>query len=211
MKMKQKRIMQGVTICVGLAVLGAFVLNGWALNQKEGNDPVKENKDSVVVTVNDVKITKGQVDEKVGQMLGPQAATIPPEKMVEIRKQVDGKVIENMIVELLLKDAVEKQGITVTDQEIDKALAKIKESVPPGADFQEYLKSKGLSEKSLRKLLSEDLRIRKLLESQFAGLSSPTDEELMTFYKENPDKFKVPENVEVRHILISVKKEDTIR
>ena len=201
MKIEKKRIIQGVSISVGLAVLGLFVLNGWALSQKEGTD-------SVVVTVNETKITRGQVDEKIGQMLGPQAGTLPPEKLAEIRSQADGKVIENMIIEVLLTDAVKKQAITVNDKEIDDALTKIKGSVPPDVNFQEYLKARGLSEETLRKMLSQDLRIRKLLEGQFAGLSSPIDEELTTFYKENPDKFKSPENVEVRHILISVQKED---
>ena len=189
MKIEKKRIIQGVTICVGLTVLGVFALNGWALNQKAGED-------SVVVTVNETKITRGQIDEKIGEMLGPQAGMIPPDKMVEVRNQVDGKVIENMVIEALLTDAVNKQGITVNDKEIDDALTKIRETVPPDVDFQEYLKEKGLPEQKLRKMLSHDLRIRKLLEGQLAGISSPTDEELMTFYKENADKFQVPENKE---------------
>ena len=189
MKIEKKRIIQGVTICVGLTVLGVFALNGWALNQKMGED-------SVVVTVNETKITRGQIDEKIGEMLGPQAGMIPPDKMVEVRNQVDGKVIENMVIEALLTDAVNKQGITVNDKEIDDALTKIRETVPPDVDFQEYLKEKGLPEQKLRKMLSQDLRIRKLLEGQLAGISSPTDEELMTFYKENADKFQVPENKE---------------
>ena len=189
MKIEKKRIIQGVTICVGLTVLGVFALNGWALNQKMGED-------SVVVTVNETKITRGQIDEKIGEMLGPQAGMIPPDKMVEVRNQVDGKVIENMVIEALLTDAVNKQGITVNDKEIDDALTKIRETVPPDVDFQEYLKEKGLPEQKLRKMLSHDLRIRKLLEGQLAGISSPTDEELMTFYKENADKFQVPENKE---------------
>lgn len=189
MKIEKKRIIQGVSISVGLAVLGVFALNGWALNQKAGED-------SVVVTVNETKITRGQVDEKIGEMLGHQAGTLPPEKLADIQSQVDGKVIENMIIEVLLTDAVKKQAITVNDKEIDDALTKIKGSVPPDVNFQEYLKARGLSEETLRKMLSQDLRTRKLLEGQFAGLSSPTDEELMTFYKENADKFKGPENKE---------------
>ncbi|MBL7177577.1 MAG: hypothetical protein ISS66_17285, partial [Desulfobacteraceae bacterium] len=85
MKIEKKRIIQGVSISVGLAVLGVFALNGWALNQKAGED-------SVVVTVNETKITRGQVDEKIGEMLGHQAGTLPPEKLADIQSQVDGKV-----------------------------------------------------------------------------------------------------------------------
>ena len=70
MKIRKTRIMQGVTICVGLTVLGVFALNGWALDGKDHKPSVKENKDSVVVTVNDVKITRGEVDKKIGEMLG---------------------------------------------------------------------------------------------------------------------------------------------
>lgn len=121
-----------------------------------------------------------------------------------------------------MTDAVNKQGITVNDQEIDDALTKIRETVPPDVDFQEYLKEKGLSEQKLRKMLSQDLRIRKLLEGQLAGISSPTDGELMTFYKENADKFKSPENKEttvpfseakksISDYLLGQKKQDAVR
>ncbi len=202
MKIDKKRTIQGVSISVGLAVLGVFALNGWALSSKEGKDPV-------VVTVNEVKITRGQVDEKVSEMLGAQAGMIPPEKMEEVRSQMNGKVIENMIIETLLMDAIEKQGIVVNDQDIDDALAKIRESVPPETDFQEVLKAKWLSEERFRKLVTQDLRIRKLLENQVAGLNASADEELLLFYKDNPERFQVPENVEVEHILVSVKTEDT--
>jgi len=202
MKIKRKRIVQGVGFCVGLIVLGVFAFNGWALNQKQGED-------TVVVTVNEIQITRAQVDDKIGTMLGPQAGTLPPEKLAAIRNQVDGKVIENMIIETLLTDAVEKQGITVNDKELDGALSKIKASVPLGVGFQEFLKEKGMSEQDLRKMLSQDLRIRKLLESRFTGLSSPSDEKMSAFYKENPEKFQTPENVEVRHILVSVKEGDS--
>ena len=202
MKIKRKRIVQGVGFCVGLIALGVFAFNGWALNQKQGED-------TVVVTVNEIKITRGQVDEKIGSMLGPRAGTISPERLAEIRNQVDGKVIENMIIETLLTDAVEKQGIIVNDKELDDALSRIKASVPPGVAFHEFLKEKGLSEPKLRKMLSQDLRIRKLLETRFEGLSSPSEEELGIFYKESPDKFQTPETVEVRHILVSVQKEDS--
>ena len=201
MKIERKRIVQGVCFSVCLTVFGAFAFNGWALNQKQ-------NEGSVVVTVNEIKITRGQIDDKIGQMLGPQAGMLPPEKLTEIRNQMDGKVIENMIIETLLTDEVEKQGVTVNDKEIDLALDEIRASAPSDAAFKEYLESKGLSEQALRKILSQDLRVRKLLESRFTGLSSPPDKELIAFYKENPEKFQAPENVEVRHILVSVQEED---
>ena len=192
---------KGISISVLTLVVGAFAFNGWALNEQTG-------KDGVVVTVNDVKITKGEVDKRIAEMLGPQAATLPPEKMTEIRNQMDQRALDSMIVEALLTKEVEKQNVIVKSEEVDDALTQLKGSMPPDVKLEAYLKEIGLTEKNLRNSLRKSLGIRKVVEKQVADITGPSDKEIEAFYADNSEKFQMPESVEARHILIAFKPDD---
>ncbi len=201
MKKRKLTLAKGISIAVLILIVGAFAFNGWALSQQDG-------KDGVLVTVNDVNITRGEVDKRIEVMLGPQAETLPPEKLTEIRHQLNQKALDSMIAEILLTEAVKKQNVVVKNEEIDQALTQLKESLPPEVKLEEYLKSIGLTEKDLRESVGKNLRIKKLIEQQVADIAVPSDKEIAAFYADNAEKFQVPESVKVRHILIAVKPED---
>lgn len=201
MKKKKITLAKGITISFLALVLGALALNSWARNDQRGNDPV-------LVRVNDVKITKGAVEKRIEGILGPQAKTLPPERLAQINDQLSGKVLESMIAEALLTEAVEKQNTTIKDEEIEVVIKQLRASLPPGTNFEEYLKKVGFSEKDLRQTVSKDLRIKKLLEQQATGIAEPTNKEIDAYYAENAEKFQMPEGIEVRHILIAVKPDD---
>jgi len=201
MEKRKMRLTKGISIAVLALVAVAFVLNGWARDQQGV-------KDGVLVTVNDTKITKAEVDEKIAAMLGPQAAALPPGKLAEIRGQLNQRVLDSMIIEVLLAKAVEKERVTVKDEEIDKVLTQLKESLPPDVKFEEYLKDIGLSEKDLRQTVNKNLKIQKLFEQRMTGVAAPSDKEIETYYASHQDKFQIPERIEVRHILIAVKPDD---
>jgi len=201
MKKRKLTLAKGISISVLALIVGAFAFNGWALNQQDG-------KDGVLVTVNDVKITRGEVDKRIAEMLGPQAETLSPEKLTEIRHQLDQRALDSMIVEALLTKEVEKQNVLIKNEEIDEALTQLKGSLPPEVKLEEYLKSIGLTEKDLRESVGKNLRIKKLVEQQVADIAVPSDKEIEVFYADNVEKFQMPESVEVRHILIAVKPED---
>ncbi len=201
MEKKKLTWVKGICICFLALVLGALALNSWARNQQRG-------KDSVLVTVNDVTITKDEVDKKIEAMLGPRAKTLPPERLAKIREQLHGRVLDTMIVETLLTNAIEKQNVVAKDGEVEEILKKLQDSFPSEASFGEYLKDMGLSQEDLKASITKNLRIKKLLEQQTAGLAAPTDKEVKAYYAENSEEFQMPEGVDVRHILIAVKPDD---
>ena len=201
MKKGKLTLAKGISISVLALVVGAFAFNGWALNKQVG-------KDGVLVTVNEVKITRGEVDKRISEMLGPQAATIPPEKLTEVRDQLDQRALDSMIVEALLTKEVKNQNIIVKSEEVDEALTQLKGSMPPEVKLQAYLKDIGLTEKDLRDSLSKNLGFKKLVEQQVADIAGPSDKEIEAFYADNSEKFLVPESVEARHILIAFKPDD---
>jgi hypothetical protein len=65
MEMRKRGWRKGIIIAVAALVMGALALNGWALSPKE-------DKDTVLVTVEDVNITRGDVDHKIDTLLASQ-------------------------------------------------------------------------------------------------------------------------------------------
>ncbi len=202
MEKKKVKLFKVISISALAMVVGAFALNGWALNQ-EGE------KDGVLVTVDDVKITKSEVDERIAAMLGPQAGTLPPEKLAGIRDRLNQRVLDSLIVEVLLTKAVEKDHVTVKAEEVDSVLTQMKGSLPADVKFEEYLNTVGLTEKDLRQTVGKNLGIQKLVEQQMTGVTAPTDQKIEAYYEGHPEEFETPETVDVRHILIAVGPEDT--
>ena len=192
---------KGILISVVAALMGALALNGWALNSQD-------EKNRLLVTVEDVKITRGDVDHKIDTLLGDQAGKLPPEQVAKIRRNLDQRVVQNMIIEALLTKAVKDQQIAVTEDEVNQVVADLKTSLPPNTDFKVYLKGIGFSENELIQTISKDLKIKKLLEAQMAGATAPTDGEIQQFYLDNPEQFKTPEGMGVRHILVAVAADD---
>ena len=201
MEMKKRGWKKGIFISVAALFVGAMALNGWALSREK-------DKNELLITVDDVNITRGDVDHQIDILLGAQAGALPPEQLAGIRSNLDKRVLQKMIVEALLTKAVKDQQIALDKDEVNKTVESLKTSLPPDTDFDVYLKGIGFSEKELRQTIARNLKIKKLLEAQVAALSAPTDEEIQKFYDENPDQFKIPEGREVRHILIAVKPED---
>ncbi len=201
METRKKGWKKGILISVAALFVGAAALNGWALNQEE-------DKTELLVTVEEVEITRGDVDHRIDTLLGARAGTLPPEQLASIRNSLDNRVLENMIIETLLTKAANEREITLDEKEVNKVVEDLKASLPPETGFADYLKGIGFTEDELVRTIKKDLKIRKLLETRLAGLQIPADQEIQQFYKDNKDQFTTPEGKEVRHILISVTPED---
>ena len=200
--MEKKKVIKTISVAALVLLVGAFALNGWALNSKD-------DKDGVLATVDKVNITQNEVDERIAAMLGPQAEAIPPEKLGSIRDQLNQRALDSLIVEALLKKAIEKENVMVGDEKVDAIVTQFKASLPADMTYEEYLKQIGFTEKELKQTVSKNLRIQKLLEQQFSAIAAPEDQEIEAYYTAHAAEFETPESVDVRHILIAVNSEDS--
>jgi peptidyl-prolyl cis-trans isomerase C len=203
MEKRRKNLVKVVSISALALLVGAFALNGWALN-------ANSDRNGVLATVEGIKITQKAVDERITVMLGSQAGMLSPEELVEVRQHLGQGVLEDLIVETLLVKAVEKENVTVSDSDIAEAMGRLKGSLPPDMTLEDYLTRIGMSENELRQTLKKNLGIQKLVEQKLAPLYLPGDADVEAYYTENQDEFEMPESVEVRHILIAVDPEDTV-
>jgi len=123
------------------------------------------------------------------------------QRLTKLRKEAMDKMIEQELV----RQAAEAQDIEVTEADIDAALAEISAPFENPDDFQRRLQSEGFTPDSYRKHLGRMLAAKKYLDGIRADVATVTDEELETYYRDNEIRLTLPDQVRVRHILLTWK------
>lgn len=119
-----------------------------------------------------------------------------------IQTQTLSKVIDEFVKrELLLREA-DRLGIVATEEEIDKAARNLRGKTP-GQDPKGILQSGPAGKNSLQNEIITGIRIEKLLATALPSTQKPSDSEIAAFLEENQEKLKMPERVQVRHILVN--------
>ena len=158
---------------------------------------------SVVAQVDSVTFTKGQLDAEVAKSVSAMGQKIPQGKLAEAKQQIRRQIVDDFVVRTLLVKEVNRLNVTANEQEIHQALNDLRASLPAGVTLDQMLTQKGLTMERLRQEVSLGIRINKLVSQQPAAKVKPTEKEITAFYKSNRDKFKLPEMVHARHILIA--------
>jgi foldase protein PrsA len=109
--------------------------------------------------------------------------------------------LDEMINEALLSQAAEKQGITVSDAEIDARMAQLKAALKTDDDFKRYLAGQEVTEAGLRQRLRVKILVAKLLGPK----AQVTDAEVKEVYDANKASFEKPETVTLSIILTKTK------
>ena len=166
--------------------------------------PAIELKDPVA-TVDGVAITKAQLDDAFKaavESAGAKAADLTPEQKLNGYRQL----LDELIMDKLVAKAA--AGITVSDEEVNAEIAKIKKQFPDEQAFAAQLKEAGQTPEKLSTSLRTMLQQQRWMKSQIKDLPV-TDEDAKKFYDGNPTDFQNPDTVKASHILFLVNKDDS--
>ncbi len=151
----------------------------------------------VVATVNDTEITKAALLARAKSIQGQ----LPPGTGQD-SLDFYMRVLDDLISSELLHQSSTAKGFVPTAAELDAQVAQIRSQLPEQAQFDQVLAAQGLNEETLREMMIRDLGIQKLIESEFASEVEVTAEQKQTFYQENGEQMKEPEQVRLSHILV---------
>jgi len=164
--------------------------------------------DEVLVTVDDVNITAGQLDEMIQpylDRLAKQAANLPPAFLEQQKKVLRDQALQEMIKMQLLDAKVKQAGITVSDEELDNEIAKMASLQKPPittAEFRAKLESFGYDFQQFSSRVRTVLAQQKLIKQKFPDQVKVTEAEARQYYEQNKAKYDLPEQVRASHILI---------
>lgn len=169
---------------------------------------------TVLATVGNEKITKGDFDKQVSaqlkQQFGEDYASNAQlkEQVAQAKKQgLDSLVTQNILLqkatELNLKPSDDELNKTVEDQ-----ISQYKTQFPEEGQFESVLEQNGLTEDELKDLI-KDQTIMDAVKQDIIKDIAVADEDVQTYYDENKEtQYSVGAGATVSHILIAEKASD---
>jgi peptidyl-prolyl cis-trans isomerase C len=167
-------------------------------------DPAK-----VLIQIGDKKLTEGELTKQGDEQYEQVAAMVPPEQAETYRSQMRVQAAQSFIISTLLENEASKRNLTVTDADIDKAIADIVKRLPADMTLDKVLAMENMTQDTFKERLKKDLRIKKLFDAEMDKTGAITDKEVAEFYEKQKSAFETPEQVTASHILKKVdEKED---
>lgn len=103
--------------------------------------------------------------------------------------------------ELLIQDAT-RHGIAITSQELDQSEAAARAASGNDAQFRADLRNAGMSLEEFRSRRRQELTIKELITTHIAPDARVSDQEIQEYYRQNGERFRVPERLLIRHITL---------
>jgi peptidyl-prolyl cis-trans isomerase C len=170
-----------------------------------------ENADAdiKVMSINGQPITETEVAREQALLMQRMDAKLSPEQLESIRETMRGHAVDSIINRTLLLQAAEREGITVSQEEIEAKVEQIKNKFDSEESFIGHLKENGMTLKDVLKEVEKGVKLEALIDKQTANLKKATDEDIEEFYNSNIDRFKQPERVRASHVLVKKGAEDS--
>lgn len=204
--------MYNIKKTVSLLLIAGAVLAVTACSNNNTNNGNSDliNQEGVIATVNGKAITQSEYDETLAaykKMVEAQYGEGSWDKEISEGQTLGqyyekGAIIDNMILEHVIVDAADKEGITITDEDLGKELETYKQNFKDDNEYKEFLENNGMTEDYLKEAIRKEYIINHYLSAKLDNLN-PTDEELKKLF----DDYKMGEKIRASHILVKTEEE----
>ncbi|NOZ00701.1 MAG: hypothetical protein GXP54_02275 [Deltaproteobacteria bacterium] len=151
-----------------------------------------------VAKVNGVEIDSALFYGELDKITQGGARNIPEGRLKKIRQNILNRLIE----QTLLAQEIKKQGITVSDEELNAEFERYKSRFKSEKQFENYLKHGRTGIDEIKKRLKQSKALSKLLTKM--GKLEVKDEDVKRAYDTGIKMYTEPEQVHALHILVKV-------
>jgi parvulin-like peptidyl-prolyl isomerase len=154
--------------------------------------------------VNGAPISHDLLDRQYEELLRERRLQVARMQDPSKAKSIKREALDNLIRIELLWQRAKDDGLTVTEEEVDRAVAAVRSRFRNAEVFVRRLEQTGFDEASYRahtrKLLSGERVAQRIVERDV----KITDQDIEDFYEINPRLFKRGEQLKLRQILVAV-------
>lgn len=164
------------------------------------------NAGDVAASVDGKILKKSELEKEVKEKFDLLKEKVPSDKQNEFKENLKKQLVQVFIIKTILSNEIEKRKIEASSQEIQRLADNIRAGLPPSKKLEDFMKENKITQDDL--VLA--VKIEKFRNMEIGQKAKPTQKEISKFYNDNREKlFVEPESVHVRHILVSVGKDDT--
>ncbi len=160
--------------------------------------------EGIVVRVGDRIVTRTQYERRLRDMYAEIDHNAPAERRAAMKETARLGLTNELISELLIKDRADRLAITVTDAELKEAIGRLKQQygITTDEQFEQSLKSSGLSRAEMEARLRDTLTTNKVFGRELRSREQLSDSELRDRYNREKDSFRLPERAHLREIVV---------
>ena len=156
--------------------------------------------DRIVALVNGEIITMQEVNIRLGAYL-KRSPTKDEARLMVLRKNILKSLIEMKLIEQGNKEL----GITVSDEEVDQAMERLRKSRGLSLeDLKADVKRTGMTMDLVRQDVHDQLNRMKLVEKTMRPRIIISKDAIRAYYKEHLDEYKVENKIHLRNILLLI-------
>ena len=154
----------------------------------------KTLQNNVIATVNGKKITQEDLISRLGNFNDTDTETL---------NSIRQEIIDQLITEILLDEFIDKQGLIVTQEEIEREVYQIRNNITGGHEntilsLEQVLTSIGSNMNEFKRSIKHSIALEKYFNNKL------DDKTLEKYFNENKSLFN-GESVKVSHILIDTR------
>ena len=156
-----------------------------------------------VALVNGTPIPAAELDRAVTLAVQRSQRTgqsLDAAQLAKLKEDILNRLIGG---ELLYQESI-KEGIKISDKELNDKFDQWKKGFPNEEAFQQSLKQWNIDEVAMKKDLKKAMTIEEFIKKKFADKTTIPESEVKAYYDSNPQYFQQPEQVKASHILIKV-------
>ncbi len=164
-------------------------------------DPIQVS--DAVARVNGELVSRDEFEGVVESNIARYEAQSGESFNAQQRPQLERQVLDGLITRTILEQEAEQLDISVGDERFSETLDQFKQQFPDEQGYQTALDQQGFTEEEFETELRRQMVIEELIRSQVYDQVAVSEEEMRTFYDDNPQYFQQDDQVAARHIIFT--------
>jgi peptidyl-prolyl cis-trans isomerase C len=160
-----------------------------------------------IATVNGVPIDDKALSAAMQSLSQEQFHAPIADVSADRHEELKAMALERLVARELIYQLALAEGFLADDQAVEAETQRILRLMGNPKDFWSKLEQKGMDQASFIRMVRKDVTVDQMTARYLEKLPEPEEEEIVRFFKENPDKIREPERVSVNHILVSIEEE----
>jgi len=124
---------------------------------------------------------------------------------LELLKRLRNEAMDLIIEQALVGQAAEKAGIDIPPEEVDTAMTELRSVFDNDNAYRMKLEGEGFTEETFEAHITRMMKAKRYLDSIRMEAAQVSDTDLELYYRDNESRLTLPEQIRVRHILITWK------
>jgi len=164
----------------------------------------QQSSSGLAASVNGVEISALRFDRTVDAYLRQRGLNMQAMRDPGEYGRIRREVLDILIGQELLWQEAKRKGVIVSEEQVQKALEQIRDSLPSEQAYEQRISESGFTREGFSEDLKHRMSAREFIRKEITPRVEVKDEEISQFYEANRDRMVSPAQVRARHILVKV-------